>query len=54
MNKERILSYNMSKALSVEELREISAAGWTASVSGSGGWDPHTGAHGQVDGRVDG
>lgn len=53
MSKERILSYNLSKALSVEELKDVSAAGWTSYMTGGGGWDPHSGVEGHIDGNID-
>lgn len=54
MNNARILSYNMSKKLSNEELESISGAGMTCSPSGSGSWDPATGAKdGSIDITVD-
>ena len=41
MKNERILSYKMSQKLSVEDIQDISAAGWTSMVTAGGTRDRH-------------
>jgi hypothetical protein len=53
MKEERVLAFNMSKAISEDELRSVSAAGWTTYVSAGGTYSNQGGADGNIDGTVD-
>jgi hypothetical protein len=53
MSKERTLSYQASKQLSMEDLKDISAAGLSAHPSGGGGWDPSRGGAAHLDVEID-
>jgi hypothetical protein len=53
MSNERILAYNMSKQLTIDELKEVSAAGSTCYGSAAGSYDPGRGGELHVDVDVD-
>ena len=53
MNNERILSFNRSKKLSIEELEGISAAGMTSYMTGNGSYGSPGGMDGAIDVTID-